>query len=297
VDVCLAIKQRLEKLGLEQRDLADAAEVTESYISQLLTGKKLPPAPGRTDIYDKIGKFLKLPSGKLAKLAEHQRNEELRRNLADPPKPLFKEVRQLILRKCAPAKEKQIRVIFEKQPFGELERLVTQKLLDVIKKVTREELNSENWLHLMARLAGRSYEQMRVTLLEFLDTDVFSLSPENCVSFLDPVIESWDVDLTTFGMEIVLNRRIASGDPRRFEFVETGPEQPAVEPGFKEFLNDSSLCGTATKEELELLRNLRFNGKRPTAIYYYRELQSLRDPLHFRAENRSSKQNSGRNDC
>ena len=283
MDICLAIKQRLDKLGLEQRDLAAAVEVTESYISQLLAGKKLPPAPGRTDIYDKMGKFLKLPSGKLAKLAEHQRREELKRNLTDPPAPLFKEVRELILRKCAPAKENQMRVIFEKQPFGELERLVTQKLLDVIKKVAKEELNSENWLRLVARLAGQSYEQMRVTLIEFLDTDVVSLSHENCVSFLDPLIESWDIDLTTFGMEIVLNRRIASGDPRRFEFVETGPDQPAIQPGFNEFLNDSSLSGTATKEELETLRNLRFNGKRPTSIYYYRELQSLRDPLHFRA--------------
>jgi transcriptional regulator with XRE-family HTH domain len=282
VDVCLVIKQRLEKLRLEQRDLAVAVEVTESYISQLLTRKKLPPAPGRTDIYDKMGKFLKLPGGKLAKLAEHQRKEELKKNLADPPKPLFKEVRELILRKCAQAKEKQIRLIFEKQPFGELERLVTQKLLDVIKKVAKEELNSKNWLHLMARLAGQSYEQMRVILLEFLDTDVFSLSHENCVFFLDPVIESWDVDLATFGLEIILNRRIASADPRRFEFVETGPSQPEVEPGFKEFLTDSSLSGTATKEEMELLRSLRFNGKRPTSIYYYRELQSLRDPLHFR---------------
>jgi len=295
VDLCLVIKRRLEKLGLEQRDLAAATEVTESYISQLLTRKKLPPAPGRTDIYDKMGKFLKLPSGKLSKLAEHQRKEELKRNLADPPKPLFKEVRELILRKCVPAKEKQIRVIFEKQPFGELERLVTQKLLDVIKKVAKEELNNENWLRLVTRLAGQSYEQMRVTLLEFLDTDVFSLSHENCVSFLDPLIETWDVDLTTFGMEIVLNRRIASGDPRRFEFVETGPGQPLIEPGFKEFLSDSSLSGTATKEETELLRNLRFNGKRPTSIYYYRELQSLRDPIHFRAENRSSVKSSGRN--
>ena len=107
MDVCLAIKQRLEKLGLEQRDLAAAAEVTESYISQLLTRKKLPPAPGRTDIYDKMGKFLKLPSGKLAKLAEDQRREELKRNLADPPQPLFKEVRELILGKCVPAKEKK----------------------------------------------------------------------------------------------------------------------------------------------------------------------------------------------
>ncbi len=37
MDVCLLIKQRLEELGLEQKDLAAATEVTESYISQLLT--------------------------------------------------------------------------------------------------------------------------------------------------------------------------------------------------------------------------------------------------------------------
>jgi transcriptional regulator with XRE-family HTH domain len=275
----------LEELGLEQKDLATAAEVTDSYISQLLTRKKLPPAPERTDIYGKMAKFLKIPIDRLSRLAELQRREELKKDLAGPPAPLFREVREVILRKCVADKEKQVRAIFEKQPFGELERFVTQKLLDVIKKVAKEELNNENWVHLVARLAGRSYEQTRVTLLEFLDTDVFSLSPENCLSFLGPLIESWDVDLTTFGMEIVLNRRIAIGDPKRFEFVEAGPVQPEVELGFKEFLNDSSLSGTATTDEIELLRNLRFDGKRPTPLYYYRELQSLRDPLHFRVEN------------
>ena len=61
MDVCVVIKQRLEELGLEQRDLEAAAEVTESYISQLLTGKKLPPEPGRTYLYEKMGKFLKVP--------------------------------------------------------------------------------------------------------------------------------------------------------------------------------------------------------------------------------------------
>ena len=283
MDVCLVIKRRLDELGLEQKDLAAAAEVTESYISQLLARKKLPPAPERTDIYEKMAKFLKLPNDRLSKLAELQRVEELRRDLAGPPAPMFRETRELILRKCVPDKREPVRAIFEKQPFGELERLVTQKLLDVIKKVAKEELNSENWLHLVARLAGRSYEQLRVTLLEFLDTDVFNLSPENCVSFLDPLIESWDVDLTTFAMEIVLNRRIAAGDPKKFAFVETGPAQPDVEPGFKEFLKDRSLSGTATMEEIELLKKMKFNGKRPTALYYYRELQSLRDPLHFRA--------------
>ena len=82
----------------------------------------------------------------------------------------FKSAGILILRKCEPNKEREIRRIFEKEPFGELERLVTQKLLDVAQSVAKEELRSEEWLRLMAQVSGRSYEQMRVAILEFLDT-------------------------------------------------------------------------------------------------------------------------------
>ncbi|MGH9428842.1 MAG: helix-turn-helix domain-containing protein [Terriglobia bacterium] len=282
MDLSLVIKHRLGELGLEQRDLATAAQVTESYISQLLTRKKAPPAPSRTDIYEKMGEFLKLPNGELAKLASLQREGELKRRLADPTTALFKEVRELVVRKCKPDKQNEIIAIFSKQPFGELERLVTQKLLDVVKRVAREELESENWLHLVARLSNRSFEEMRVAILEFLDTDIFDVSLENCVSFLDPLIESWDVDLATFAVEIVLNRRVAPGGPKKFEFVEMEPELAFdQEPGFTRFLRDASLCGTATPEEIEFLKKLKFKGKRPTALYYYRELQSLRDPLHF----------------
>ena len=284
MDVCLVIKQRLEELHLEQRDLAGAANVTESYISQLLTRKKLPPASERTDIYAKMERFLKLPSGRISKLADHERREEVKKKLGDPPLPLLKEVRELILRKCAPDKEKEVRAIFEKQPFGELERLVLQKLLDVVKKVAKEELESENWLRLVARLIGRSYEHMRVIVLEFLDTDVFSVSVQDCDSFLDPLIESWDIDLGTFAMQVVLNRRLAPGHPKKFEFVEKEAEPPREEePGFKRFLRDRVLSGDAIEEELAFLKRLRFNGKRPTPLYYYRELQNLRDPLHFRS--------------
>ena len=106
MDVCLVIKQRLAELGLEQKDLAAATGVTDSYISQLLTRKKLPPVPDRTDIYAKMGKFLKLPPGKLSELAGHERTEELKKKLSDPPAPLFKEVRELVLRKCASEKDK-----------------------------------------------------------------------------------------------------------------------------------------------------------------------------------------------
>jgi len=283
LDLALVVRQRLEQLGLEQRDLATAAQVTESYISQLLTRRKGFPAPDRTDIYDKMGKLLKLPNGELAKLANLERQEELKRKLADPPTPLYREVRELVLRKCKPDEQKQIRAIFEKQPFGELERLVTQKLLDVVKRVAKQELESENWLHLVARLSNRSYEEMRVTILEFLDTDIFNVSVENCVSFFDPLIESWNVNLATFGMEIVLNRRVAPGHPKRFEFVEKEPE-PAfeIELGLKEFIQDASLSGGATEAEIEVLKSLRFKGRHPTPLFYYRELQNLRDPLHFR---------------
>jgi transcriptional regulator with XRE-family HTH domain len=283
VDIPLVIKRRLKELGLEQKDLAAAAEVTESYISQLLARKKAPPAPERTDIYDKIGKFLKLRSGELSKLADAQRKEALRKKVADPPAPLFHEFRELILRKCEPGKCKQVRVIFEKEPFGELERLVTQKLLDVAKRVAKEELESENWLRLVARLSKRSYEEMRVMILEFLDTDVFHVSIENCVSFLDPLIESWKIDLETFGVEVVLNRRLALERVKRFEFVEKKPEPVfEPEPGLEEFLKDALLSGDATREEIEFLKRLKLNGRRPAPLYYYRELQNLRDPLHFR---------------
>ena len=283
MDISLVIKHRLEELGLEQRDLARAAEVTESYISQLLARKKAPPSPDRTDIYAKLGKFLKLPNGELAKLADLQRQEALKRRLWDPPAPLFKGVRNLVLRKCNPGKQSQMREIFERQPFGEVERLVTQKLVDVAKRVAKEELESENWLHLMSRLSNRSYEDMRVAILEFLDTDVFEVSIENCVSFLDPLIESWDIDLETFGVEIVLNRRLTLGHLKRFEFVEREADEPFdVQPGLEEFLNDPSLSADATAEEIEFLKRLRFKEKRPTPLYYYRELQNLRDPLHFR---------------
>ena len=282
MDVALVIRQRLVELELDQKDLAAAAEVTESYVSQLLTRKKLPPAPERTDIYVKIEKFLKIPTTTLSKIATLQRKDELKRTFGDPPVPLLREVRELILRKCLSAKERQIREIFEKEPFGEIERLVTQKLLEVVKRVAKEELESENWLHLVARLTGRSYKQMRVFVLEFLDSDVFNISAENCVSFLDPLIESWDIDLASFAMEIVLSRRLAPGSPLKFEFVEREADQPLEEAGFKEFLRDRTLSGDAAPDEIEFLKKLRFKGKRPTPLYYYRELQNLRDPLHFR---------------
>jgi hypothetical protein len=286
MDVCSVIKKRLGELWLEQKDLAAAAEVTESYVSQLLTRKKLPPDPNRTDIYEKIGRFLKLSKGELAALARAQRLDELRRSYEEPQGALLKETRDLILRKCAPARQQQVRAVFERQAFGELEQLITRKLLDVVSQAARSELENESWLHEVAQISNKSYAQMRVFILEFLDTDIFNVSNEDCISFLDPLIAGWDIDLTTFDMEIVLNERLVPGEPKKFAFMETDVDKPGTdEPGLTKFLQDAALSGDVSTDEVEFLKRLRFKGKRPSALYYYRALQNLRDPLHFQPAN------------
>jgi hypothetical protein len=84
-------------------------------------------------------------------------------------------------------------------------------------------------------------------------------------------------------MEVVLDHRVTREHVKILEFVEKEPEQTfKEEPGLKKFLRDIRLSGDINEEEVKFLKKLRFNTKRPTPLYYYRELQNLRDPLHFR---------------
>jgi len=276
------VRSRLTALGYVQKDLARAARVTDSYVSQLLTRKKAPPARDRTDIYAKMEAFLRLEPGELERLAENDRAEEIKRKLGGAPAPLFQEFRDLVLRKCVREKRDAVRAVFEEQPFGTLERLVTQTLLEVVQRIARRELDSESWIQLTARVGGKSHEEMRVIVLEFLDTDIFHVSRENCVAFMDPLVESWEIDLDSFRLDVTLDRRLVIDSRRTFRFVETAPVDGLDEPpGLTEFLGDSRLSGDVTHAETRLLRLCRFDGKRPTKLYYYRALQNLRDPLNF----------------
>src|SRR2546429_9091268 len=116
MDVALVTRRRLDALGLDQRDLARVAGVTESYVSQLLTRKKAPPAPDRTDIYDRMDRFLKLPQRELARVADAHLKEELKRRLGDKG-PLFPELRDLMLVKCVASQPPPAGAIFEPRPF------------------------------------------------------------------------------------------------------------------------------------------------------------------------------------
>ena len=275
------IKARLDKLGYGQRDLARAARVTDSYVSQLLGDRKAPPARDRTDIYGKMEAFLQLPPGELGRLAEIERAEERKRRLGAMPAPMFQQFRDLILRKCRQEKRDEVRVHFDAHPFGVLERVVAGKMLEVVQRIARQELDNEDWIRLAARVGGRSKETMRVMVLEFLDMDVFHVSSESCVNFLDPLVQSWSVDLETLRLDIFLEPKLVAEHHRTFEFLERDRDDGShEEPGLAEFLRERQVEDRVTEAEVRLLRRHRLGGRRPNKLYYYRALQTLRDPLH-----------------
>jgi len=281
MDFASVIRRRLEELELGQRDLASASEVTESYISQLLSGKKPPPLPNRTDIYDKMSRFLTLPREELARLAALQHHEALDRVWKETPPARFGPMRDLVLRKCSSARQARMRAIFDKEPFGEMERLITRTLIQSIRDEAREHALDEAWLRSIA--PPGSYRKMRVRLIELLDSDPVA-SIGDFSAFLDPLIQWWDFDFVHFAVQVLL----ASGASRRFGFHEETSEEPAVEePALRAFLRDETLSAGATTDEIESLRRMRFPAsRRPIALFYYRALQNLRDPLHFRERRR-----------
>jgi hypothetical protein len=79
--------------------------------------------------------------------------------------------------------------------------------------------------------------------------------------------------------------RLARRPLKKLEFREAepepGPPAPEIEPGLEAFLQDAKLSADLTEEETVFLKNLTWNGRRPSPLYFYRELQNLRDPLHF----------------
>lgn len=281
------VRQRLEELNLGQRDLANAAEVTESYISQLLGRKKLPPLPNRTDLYEKMSRALGLPREELARLAALEHHQALEAKFQEPPQARFGPMRDLILRKCRPASVRQMRALFETQAFGELEKMITRTLVTIVRDEARAHARDETWLRTIARRGRDTYREMRVRMIDLLDSDP-RVSLGDYSLFLDPLIDWWNYNLDDFTLEVELS----SGSTRTFGFREqTAKASNGEEPGLRKFLRDAALSSGATAEEIEILRRIQFSGgARPTALFYYRTLQSLRDPLHFAPTKRSSSQ-------
>ena len=79
-----------------------------------------------------------------------------------------------------------------------------------------------------------------------------------------------------------MNRSLSRDHFKKLEFKEVEPEPSfEIEPGLKQFLNDVTLSAGITEDETDFLKRLRTDGKHPSPLFYYRELQNLRDPVNF----------------
>src|SRR5207247_2702275 len=60
VKVGQLLRRRLRQLKRTPRELAEAVQVSEDYMADLVSGRRRPPAPGRRDLYTPMPKFLRL---------------------------------------------------------------------------------------------------------------------------------------------------------------------------------------------------------------------------------------------
>ena len=109
--------------------------------------------------------------------------------------------------------------------------MVARSLLTAVQSVARRELDSEDWLRLAATVGGRSLEQMRVLVLEFLDAEVYDVSNDSCTAFLDPLVESWDIHLDDLRLEITLRRELAADPVERSPSSSSGAATRCPSPG------------------------------------------------------------------
>src|SRR6184192_530045 len=187
VKVGQLVRRRLRELKRTPRELAEAVQVSEDYIVDLVSGRRRPPAPGRIDLYAPMARFLRLHRNDLPTCARVERSTEpaARRR---PDAGVWK----LLFELCEPKKARP------------LARHIVGRLLEVAQGFVARSLEDEVGMRVAATREGRSYLDMRMRLLEFLDSSPEAITVADCEDFVRNRIVFWDIDLETRAMRIVL---------------------------------------------------------------------------------------------
>jgi hypothetical protein len=194
------VGRRLRELKRTPGELAAAVKVSEDYIVDLVAGRRRPPAPGRSDVYTAMTKFLRLHRNDLPACARAERRGVGTRRPRRPDA----RVRKLVLGLCAPERSEAIARRFARADGAELEALAVGRLLEVAQGFARRRLEDEVGLRVAATRDGTTYLDTRMRLVEFLDAEAESVTVRDCEEFLRPRIASWDMDFDTGAMHIVL---------------------------------------------------------------------------------------------
>jgi hypothetical protein len=198
------VRRALRKLPRSPDDLAAALQVSPQYVHDLIEGRRRPPLPGRTDVYDRMASFLRLGRHALetSALAERRAGGE--------PAPIESpEVVEALLALCEPETARALKKRGARDGGVELAR-VSQRLLDVVQGLVRRMLSDEIGVRIAAIGRGDSYVALRVTLLEFLDVTPETLTLAHLNEHITPRVHRWDVDLSSDVVHVVLR----SHEPR-----------------------------------------------------------------------------------
>src|SRR5947209_20126814 len=120
------MRRRLRELKRTPRELAAAVQFSETYIADLLAGRRRPPAPGRTDVYDRMTKFLRLHRNDLPTCARAERE-----SLGSRRRRLHPTVRRALLDVCQPVKARALARPVANDRGPALELLIPSRLLEV----------------------------------------------------------------------------------------------------------------------------------------------------------------------
>jgi len=202
------MRRRLRELRRTPRELAEAVEVPEAYIGDLLSGRRHPPAPGRTDVYERVTRFLRLHRNDLSSCIRRERTVARGAGRRVDPR-----VRRLLFELCDPARTR----VLTRKATGDLGRLIAQRLLEVGQSFVRRQMDDHVGMRVAARREGCGYAELRMRFLEFLDTTAESLTPDHHEAFVRPRIARWDFDLDTRAMRIVLRSQEVAPPGRRVQ--------------------------------------------------------------------------------
>src|SRR5213596_4056663 len=118
------VRRRLRELKRTPRELAEAVQVSETYIADLVAGRRRAPAPGRMDVYAPMTKFLKLHRNDLPTCAKAERDGETKSRRRPHP-----EIRRQFLALCLdPARARTLMRRLARKDGVMLERVIVGRL-------------------------------------------------------------------------------------------------------------------------------------------------------------------------
>ena len=204
------LRRRLEETRKSPEELAEAAQVPPEYIDGLLDGTRRPPLPGRTDVYDRMTRFLRLARNELATCASAERAAAAEQRPVLPDA----KIRRLLFSFCDPQTASELERRRTRQNGAEVADII-QRLLDVTHGAVQRTLSDPVILRAAATQNGSSYTAARLKVLEFLDKTPGTLTVDDVEEFIRPRITHWEVDFATGVLRVVLRGQEAPQRERR----------------------------------------------------------------------------------